>query len=105
MSATTATWLLIAIALLCANLPWLNDRILLVVRPASGNKHAGWRWLEWLLLYLLTGLIALGLEHKLNGVRYSQGWEFYVVTFCLFMVFALPGFIYRFDLRHIFQRS
>lgn len=105
MSATLATWLLIVIALVCANLPWLSDRILLVKRPAQGIKRGWWRWSEWLLLYLLTGLIALGLEQKLNGERYPQGWEFYVVTFCIFMVFALPGFIYRYDLRHYFQRS
>ncbi len=105
MSATAATWLLIAIALVCANLPWLNDRILLVRRPASGIKGIRWRWLEWLLLYLLTGLIAFGLEQKLNGERYPQGWEFYVVTFCIFLVFALPGLIYRFDLRHYFERN
>lgn len=105
MSATVATWLLIAIALVCANLPWLSDRILLVLRPVQGGKRGWWRWSEWFLLYLLTGAVALGLEQKLNGERYPQGWEFYVVTFCIFMVFALPGFIYRYDLRHYFQRG
>ncbi|HEY0720833.1 MAG TPA: DUF2818 family protein [Gammaproteobacteria bacterium] len=105
MSATVAAWLLIAVALVCANLPWLSDRLLLVVRPAQGVKRGWWRWGEWLLLYLLTGVVALGLEQKLNGERYPQGWEFYVVTFCIFMVFALPGFIYRYDLRHYFRRS
>lgn len=105
MSATVATWLLITIAFVCANLPWLNERVLLILRPASASKRARWRWFEFHLLYLLTGLIAFGLEQKLNGERYPQGWEFYVVTYCIFLVFALPGFIYRYDLRHFFQRG
>jgi hypothetical protein len=40
----------------------------------------------------------------LNGEIYSQDWEFYAVALCLFLVFALPGFIYRHDLRQLLQR-
>jgi hypothetical protein len=28
--------------------------------------------------------------------RHSQNWEFYAVTACLFLVFAFPGFTYRY---------
>jgi hypothetical protein len=44
------------------------------------------------------------MEKKLNGEIYAQDWEFYAVTLCLFLVFALPGFIYRNDLLHHLQR-
>jgi hypothetical protein len=30
---------------------------------------------------------------------HPQGWEFYVITLALFAMFALPGFIWRYDLR------
>ena len=30
------------------------------------------------------------------GPVYRQRWEFYAVTVCLFLVFAYPGFIYRY---------
>jgi hypothetical protein len=95
---------LILIAAVAANLPWLSDRILLVRHAGAKGKRAGWRWLEWLLLYFLLGALALGLENKLNGEIYPQGWEFYAVTLCLFLVFALPGFIYRYEFKHLLER-
>jgi hypothetical protein len=27
-----------------------------------------------------------------------------VVTLCLFVVFAIPGFVYRYQLRHLLER-
>lgn len=96
-------WAYIALAICAANLPWLSDRLFFVVRSAKG-KSAGFRLLEWLVLYLLVGVIGLGLERRLTGEIYHQGWVFYVVTVSLFMVFALPGFIYHYDLRRVLRR-
>lgn len=104
MDALQSGWLIIAIAIVAANLPWISEKIFFIGRPAEGKKSAWWRWLEWLVLYLLTGAITFGLENKLNGEIYPQDWEFYAVTFCLFLVFALPGFIFRHDLMHHLQR-
>lgn len=105
MTASQASWLIIVIALISANLPWLSERVFFIGKPASGQKRAWVRWLEWLVLYFVAGAITLGMEKKLNGEIYPQGWEFYAVTLCLFLVFALPGFIYRHDLRHHMQRQ
>jgi hypothetical protein len=104
MTASQAGWLIIVIALVSANLPWLSERVFFVRKPASGQKRAWVRWLEWLVLYFVAGAITLGMEKKLNGEIYAQDWEFYAVTLCLFLVFALPGFIYRNDLLHHLQR-
>ena len=104
MTAVQSSWLIIVIALIAANLPWLTDRVLLVLEPKEGVKHPAWRWLEWLLLYFIIGGVAFGLEQKINGETYPQDWEFYAVGLCLFLVFALPGFIYRYDLRLLLQR-
>lgn len=98
--ATLAVFFII-IAFIAANVPWLTDRFFLVVKLR--RKHGWLRWLEWLLLYVLAGLLAAGLEYKVTGVDHEQGWEFYVTTFCLFMVFGLPGFIYHYDLKQILQ--
>ena len=62
------------------------------------------RLLEWLLLYFIVGFIALGFEKKMTGQLHAQDWEFYATGFCLFIVFALPGFIYRHDFLHHLQR-
>lgn len=91
----------LVVAFLAANVPWLSERFLLIVKLRC---KSGWlRWLEWLLLYMLIGLLAAGLEYKATGTGHAQDWEFYVTTLCLFMVFGLPGFIYHYDLRKILQ--
>ncbi len=100
MSVTV--WILIGSAVVAANLPWLSDRILFVI--AIPSKPFWVRLLEWLLLYFVVGLLALGLETKIMGEVYTQDWEFYTVTLFLFLVFALPGFIYRFEFKRHFRR-
>ena len=105
MSLSLAVWVLLGVAILAANLPWLSERLLFVF-PAPGGEKGGWlRLAEWLLLYFLVGGIALGLEQKSFGETHSQDWEFYAVTFCLFLVFALPGFIWRYDLKDLLEKA
>ena len=95
----SAILMLLLIAFTAANLPFLIERILLVIKPKSGTKAFPWRLLELTLLYLVTGAIALALEAR-QGQIYSQNWEFYAITYCLFLVFAYPGFVYRYLWRH-----
>ena len=98
-------WLYLVVALVAANLPWLSERIFFVRRPA-GEKSPWLRLLEWLVLYFVVGAIGLGLERRLTGEIYAQDWEFYAVTLALFIVFALPGFIFRYDLlKHLRRRG
>lgn len=91
------------VALLAANLPWLNSRFLIFITPKQGSKRIWMELLEWLLMYVLVGLIALGLEKKQMGQLHEQDWEFYATTFCLFVVFAIPGFVYRHSLKHFLK--
>ncbi len=86
--------LLLAIALIAANLPFLGERLFFVKTLVSG-KHLGWRLLELVVLYFVVGGIGLLLERK-GGDIHAQNWEFYAVTASLFAVFAFPGFIYRY---------
>ena len=103
MTNTIAVLVLLLISFLAANLPWLNERFLFVIEPKE--KKTPWmRLLEWLLLYFIVGFIALGFEKKMTGQLHAQDWEFYATVFCLFIVFALPGFIYRHDFLHHLQR-
>ncbi|MEZ5448521.1 MAG: DUF2818 family protein [Thiolinea sp.] len=80
-------------ALVLANLPWLSQRCLLILQ--CEEKRPWMRLLEWLILYLVVGLLGVLLEQRLLGTHHAQEWEFYVVTASLFMVFAFPGFVYR----------
>jgi len=49
--------------------------------------------------------LAIGFEFKQAGQIHQQSWEFYVITFCLFLVFSLPGFLYEFLFKKILQKQ
>ena len=56
---------------------------------------AGVRVLEVVAGYFIVGAIGFWIEASL-GRATPQGWEFYALTACLFLVLAFPGFVYRF---------
>ena len=93
MDRSTAALLLLAVVL--ANLPFLSERSLFVRPVPASGKAGGWRVLELMLLYCIAGIAAWLMESRAGQV-YPQRWEFYAVTVCLFLVFAYPGFVYRF---------
>ncbi|HQR51268.1 MAG TPA: DUF2818 family protein [Methylophilaceae bacterium] len=91
---STTHLILILLGLLAANLPWFSERLFYLV-PLK-HKHGGWRLLELVVLYFLVGGLALLAEHNAAGQIARQHWEFYATTACLFLVFAFPGFVYRY---------
>ena len=93
------------VVFIAANLPWITDRLFGLIPLKSVTKPVWLSIVEWFVMYLLVGMIALGLEKKFTSEIYPQAWEFYASTLCLFLVFALPGFIYRFDLKHLLRRA
>jgi hypothetical protein len=93
MSWTVAAVVLLAMVL--ANLPFLSERLFLVRAFENGRKPGVWRLVELVAYYAITGAIVWWIESRLGPV-YTQRWEFYAVTVCLFLVFAYPGFVYRF---------
>ena len=98
MSTTAAVWLVLLLALVAANLPFVNER-LFVVGPKRENKALGWRLLELALLGAFVVGLGMALEARI-GRRQPQGWEFYAVAVCLMLVFAFPGFVWRYLRRH-----
>ena len=101
MDVTFSSWLVIALALAGANLPFFNDKVLALValKPGPGGqarrKPLAWRLLELVAMYFLVGALAFALEARI-GNRFVQTWEFYAVTGCLFVVLAFPGFVLRY---------
>lgn len=104
MISDAGVWVYVLLALVAANLPWLSERLWFIQVPKSGVKPVWARLVEWWLLYLVVGAIGLGLERQMTGGVHEQAWEFFAITFCLFMVFALPGFIFRHDLLKLLRR-
>ena len=94
MSLTGSIWLVVLAASLAANLPFLNERWL-AVWPRRLSKTLWHRLLELVVLFFLVGGIARLLEGKLGDIQH-QDWEFYAVNASLFVVFAYPGFVYRY---------
>ncbi len=95
MDVSLSAWFVILLAALAANLPFLNERFLAVLPLSRPVKPVWMRLVELMLLYLLVGLIAFLLEGRIGRVH-SQGWQFYAVTLCLFLVLAFPGFVMRY---------
>jgi hypothetical protein len=94
MSTSTQIVMLVLLALLAANLPFANQRILLV-GPQRSSKPLFWRLVELVVLYFVVGGIGLAIENH-NGQIAPQGWEFYAVTGTMFVTLAFPGFVYRY---------
>jgi hypothetical protein len=95
MNTAATVWIVVGLALVGANLPFLFERVMLVWAHPSGRKAFGWRLLELLALYFIVGGFAFLLEKGAHGSVYPKNWQFYVAALCMFLVFAFPGFVYR----------
>lgn len=93
-------WALLGLMFLAANLPWFSNRLFYVIalnrkENAGHSKHLWWCLLELIVLYFMVGAFLRYAEFATLGQIAPQGWEFYAVTACLFIVFAFPGFVYK----------
>lgn len=80
--------LAVAVALVLAYPGWRS-------RGRPVQKSFFERLLELLVFYALVGVLGFALEANL-GNRFAQGWEFYAITLCLFLVLGYPGFVWRY---------
>jgi hypothetical protein len=94
MDQSVAVWLVLAAAVIAANLPYFSERLLLV-GPRRSPKSVGWRLLELVLMAVLTFALGSALEARI-GQRQAQGWEFYAAACCLFITLGFPGFVWRY---------
>lgn len=101
MNQTAAIWLLIVLACVAANLPFINERLFAVIsvrRFPDGIKPFWVRVVEFLVWYAVIGMIGMTFERMIGNV-FNQRWEFYVTALCLFVVLAFPGFVVRYLLK------
>jgi hypothetical protein len=104
MDSSQAVWLLLVTAVVLANLPFImNNRLFLVIKVA--HKSVVVNFIEWLTYFGITAIFAYLLEKKTMGHVASQEWEFYVTVFFMFMIFAFPGFIYRYNLTNFLKKN
>jgi len=86
-------WLIIISSLILANLPWITNSFFFIFKPIK--KSFILIFSELVLFYFLIGGFFMFIEKEDIGNIHKQEWEFYVITFCLFIVFSFPGFIYK----------
>ena len=82
MTQGASVWLVLVVAVIAANLPFVNERLF-----------------ELVVFALLTWGLGVALEGSI-GQRARQDWEFYAAGACLFLTLASPGFIWRYLRRH-----
>ncbi len=87
--------LIVGLAVIAANLPFFSEKLFFIAQTKQEHKAFVFRMLELLLLYVCVGLIAYLLEVRLSPVH-QQKWPFYATTLALFIVFAWPGFVWRY---------
>jgi len=78
MTQQFAVWLVLLLAVVAANLPFLTERLLLV-----GPRR--------------MVILALGTALEANiGQRAPQDWQFFAAFACLFITLSFPGFVWRY---------
>ncbi len=82
-----------------ANFPFFTERGFGIKALKQGAKPAWLRIIELLVLYGLVLGFARVVESSM-GNAFPQGWQFYAVTVCLFLVLGFPGFVHRYLRRH-----
>ena len=104
MTLDQAVWVLLVTAIVLANIPWiLSNRLFIWINVA--NKPIWLGLAEWFTYFIVMGGLALALEYGAMGNIAPQEWEFYVINLFLFMIFAFPGFIYRYSLKMYLDKS
>lgn len=88
-------WILLLAMFFLANLPWLSPKLFGFWQTKQPIKSTLLSFVELLLLYFVVLFLARLAELNLMGQIAPQGWEFYSVTFALFVVFSSPGFIVK----------
>lgn len=95
-----SVWILGGLAVVLANLPFISERCFAIVAIQRFSFKPFWLRLSELILFYGFVLFA-GMQFEITrGNRFPQEWQFFVVTLCLFVVLAFPGFVYRYLMRH-----
>ncbi|KJK23662.1 membrane protein [Burkholderiaceae bacterium 16] len=99
MSSSAAGWFVILLALVCANLPFVNQRLFALIPLRFVKKPLWIRAGELFAWYVGAGLAGFAVEAGL-GNAFPQGWQFYAITGCMMLVFAFPGFTWQYLVKH-----
>jgi hypothetical protein len=95
VNTSAASWIVIVLMAVAANFPFFTERGFGIKPLKQAEKPAWLRIAELLVLYFLVLGFARIVESSM-GNAFPQGWQFYAVTVCLFLVLGFPGFVHRY---------
>ena len=97
MVTSASIWLVLLLAAVLANLPFVNERLFAFGprQTGDGGKAVAWQLLELVLYVALVIGIGRWLEGRAGQVS-PQGWQFYAVLSCVMLTLAFPGFVWRY---------
>jgi hypothetical protein len=98
VTQTFSVWIVVLVAFVAANFPFVSHRLFGVLATRI-PKTLAIRLGELIVYYFLVGGLALLLENRVGQIA-PQTWEFYAITATLFLTFAFPGFVYRYLFKH-----
>ena len=90
---TAPMYVLVLVALVCANLPFLSNKCFGL--KTLTRKRFIHHLPELAAGFVLVAVLAYVLESQ-SGSVHAQGWAFYVVVVCLYLILAFPGFVLRY---------
>jgi hypothetical protein len=79
--------ILLMTALIFANLPLITFK----KSRLNQKKFSSIIWLIWFLAYFALIAIAYFLEQNHTGKTQDQTWEFYSITFLIYLIFSYPA--------------
>ncbi|WP_018149735.1 DUF2818 family protein [Leeia oryzae] len=85
-----AFWIVIALGLLSANAPFFTSKLLYIFKSKASYSLVV--LVNLILSFLLLAVIVRVFEQS-SGALHDQQWEFYATAVCLFLIFAIPGFV------------
>lgn len=104
MDTPAAVSLLLLVAVLGANVPFVNERLLGVGPRFAAGKPLAVRAVELLAACALTVGLGMLIESRRAQVP-AQSWQFYAAMVFLFLTLAFPGFVWRYLRRGATRRA
>lgn len=93
MNVTAAALVWLVSGFVLANWPFFTEKKFFLF--GAGLKTMGFRLLELSVGFGLLLAIGFGLESSIGRLQ-TQTWNFYAISFCIFLLMAYPGFVWRY---------
>ncbi len=82
-------FILMIASVLLSNLPF-------IINLSVFNTIKAARVFIWLIFYILLLFLSFMLEKQEYGNLYKKEWDFYAITFCIYIILGYPSIIWQY---------